>query len=45
MAEPRTPNPDPRHYDVVIAGASFAGLGAAQRIRGGAALIDKDPIG
>ncbi|MGH2425979.1 MAG: hypothetical protein ACRDF1_06830 [bacterium] len=34
-----------RHYDVVVAGASFAGLAAAQRIRGRVALIDKDPIG
>lgn len=45
MADLRTPNPEPRHYDVVIAGASFAGLAAAQRIRGRVALIDKDPIG
>jgi flavin-dependent dehydrogenase len=34
-----------RDFDVVIAGASFAGLAAAQRIRGHVALIDKDPIG
>jgi flavin-dependent dehydrogenase len=34
-----------RAFDVVIAGASFAGLAAAQRVRGRVALIDKDPIG
>ena len=34
-----------RGFDVVIAGASFSGLAAAQRIRGRVALIDKDPIG
>jgi len=37
--------PHSRQFDVVIAGASFAGLAAAQRIRGRVALIDKDPIG
>ncbi|HET6780497.1 MAG TPA: hypothetical protein VFH67_00175, partial [bacterium] len=45
MAEPRTPNTQHRQFDVVIAGASFAGLAAAQRVRGHVALIDKDPIG
>ncbi|MBI2973155.1 MAG: FAD-binding oxidoreductase, partial [Armatimonadetes bacterium] len=33
------------HYDVIIAGASFAGLAAAQRLRGRVLLVDKDPIG
>lgn len=37
--------PSFRQFDVVIAGASFAGLAAAQRLRGRVALIDKDPIG
>lgn len=32
-------------YDVVIAGASFAGLAAAQRLRGRVLLLDKDPLG
>ena len=30
---------------MVVAGASFAGLAAAQRVHGRVALIDKDPIG
>lgn len=33
------------HYDVIIAGASFAGLAAAQRLRGRVLLVDKDPLG
>jgi len=32
-------------YDVVIAGASFAGIAAAQRLRGRVLLLDKDPLG
>lgn len=33
-------------YDVVIAGASFAGLALAQRLRGRrAVLLDRDPVG
>jgi flavin-dependent dehydrogenase len=32
-------------YDVVIAGASFAGLAAAQRLRGRILLLDREPIG
>ncbi len=32
-------------YDVVIAGASFAGFAVAQRLRGRVALVDKDPLG
>jgi len=32
-------------YDVVIAGASFAGLAAAQRLRGRVLLLDKAPLG
>lgn len=37
----------PRHrqFDVIVAGASFAGLAAAQRLSGHVLLIDKDPIG
>ncbi len=42
----RTPVlPHSRQFDVVIAGASFAGLAAAQRLRGRVLLVDKDPIG
>lgn len=32
-------------YDVIIAGASFAGLAAARRLRGRILLIDRVPIG
>lgn len=32
-------------YDVVIAGASFAGLAAAQRLHGRTLLLDKAPLG
>lgn len=32
-------------YDVIIAGASFAGLAAAQRLRGRVALLDREPLG
>lgn len=32
-------------YDAVIAGASFAGLAAAQRLRGRVLLLDKGPLG
>lgn len=32
-------------YDVIIAGASFAGLAAAQRLRGRVLLLDRQPIG
>lgn len=34
------------HYDAVIAGASFAGLAVAQRLRGKrVALVDREPLG
>lgn len=36
---------DDAAYDVVIAGASFAGLAAAARLRGRVLLIDRRPIG
>lgn len=36
--------PEPIH-DVIIAGASFAGLAAARRLRGRVLLIDRQPIG
>ncbi len=32
-------------FDLVIAGASFAGLAVAQRVRGRVAVVDKDPLG
>lgn len=32
-------------YDVIIAGASFAGLAAAQRIGGRVLVLDREPIG
>jgi len=32
-------------YDVIIAGASFAGLAAAQRLQGRVLLLDRQPIG
>jgi len=32
-------------YDVIIAGASFAGLAAAQRVGGRVLLLDREPIG
>lgn len=32
-------------YDVVIAGASFAGIAAAQRLRGRVLMLDKDALG
>jgi flavin-dependent dehydrogenase len=32
-------------YDVIIAGASFAGLAAARQLRGRVLLIDREPIG
>jgi flavin-dependent dehydrogenase len=35
----------PDRYDVVIVGASFAGLAVASRLRGRILLIDKDDIG
>lgn len=53
---PRTPDPGHRQFDVVIAGASFAGLAAAQRVlpsrtqdighrTPSVLLLDKDPVG
>src|SRR5256712_11415612 len=39
-------SPITNHYDVVIAGASFAGLAAAQRLRGKrVVLLDRAPVG
>ena len=35
----------PSPYDVVIAGASFAGLAAAQRLSGRVLLLDREPLG
>jgi flavin-dependent dehydrogenase len=32
-------------HDVIIAGASFAGLAAARRLRGRVALLDREPLG
>ena len=32
-------------YDVIIAGASFAGLAAAQRLHGRVLVLDREPIG
>jgi flavin-dependent dehydrogenase len=32
-------------YDVIIAGASFAGLAAARRLSGRVALLDREPLG
>lgn len=46
MSEARSPKPGARHFDVVIAGASFAGLAVAQRLRGrSVALVDRAPLG
>lgn len=39
------PSPSAPSYDVVIAGASFAGLAAAQRLRGRILLLDREPLG
>ncbi|TMI99240.1 MAG: hypothetical protein E6H01_11375, partial [Bacillati bacterium ANGP1] len=39
-------SPITNHYDVVIAGASFAGLAVAQRLRGKrVVLLDRAPVG
>ncbi len=43
--EPRTPNPEHRQFDVVIAGASFAGLAAARQLHGRVLLLDRKPLG
>jgi flavin-dependent dehydrogenase len=32
-------------YDVIIAGASFAGLAAAERLRGRVLVLDREPLG
>jgi flavin-dependent dehydrogenase len=40
---PGSSNSEP--YDVIIAGASFAGLAAARRLRGRILLVDREPIG
>jgi flavin-dependent dehydrogenase len=32
-------------YDVIVAGASFAGLATAQRLRGRVLLLDREPLG
>ncbi|MDR7419133.1 MAG: hypothetical protein QN178_09495 [Armatimonadota bacterium] len=40
--------PDPpssRSYDVIVAGASFAGLAAVSRLRGRVLLLDRQPVG
>lgn len=40
---PNLPSREP--YDVIIAGASFAGLAAARQLRGRILLLDRQPIG
>jgi flavin-dependent dehydrogenase len=37
--------PAPAHADVLIAGASFAGLAVAREVRGHAVLVDPAPVG
>jgi flavin-dependent dehydrogenase len=37
--------PSSAQYDVIVAGASFAGLAAARRLRGRVLLVDRSPIG